>query len=149
MKRKKPHSSALVLLLVLIFGAWWGVSVLGHYSRVGTQITARGPEVPMYTQQHPLEISLIQTGNTLTYVGSFALPACELLGSGISVDGNPKQVSLKFVSTKASVACAQAATYEKNPFSLSVDLTDNNSLPVFWGVTLNGVKVPSILVATN
>jgi hypothetical protein len=149
MKRKKPHSSALVILLVLIFGAWWGVSVLAHYSRVGTQITAGGRESATYTQQHPLEVTVTQSEDTLTYEGSFALPACESLGSGITIQGKTPHVALVFMSSKTSIACAQAATLEKNPFSLSIDIAKGAAAPAFDGVYFNDKKVPSTLVASH
>lgn len=146
MKRRKPHSSALVLLVVLIFGFWWGVAVFAHYVRTGSEITAGGTAPLYYTAQHPLSVTYTRANDEIHYQGNFSLPSCEALGSGISYKGkNPSHVALMFMSSKSPVACAQAASEDKTPFELSIELKESDPLPVFDGVTLNGKTLPSTL----
>jgi hypothetical protein len=145
--KRKPHSTSLVLLLVCIFTFWWGISVLAQRDMVAPAVVANQvPTTANATAAATLVVTEAVAGGTHTYTGTY-MPqsACDSFGSGIQYDGGG-HVAILLITNPSSTACAQAAGANAGePFSVSTKGADGSE-PVFDGVLLNGVKIPSQLV---
>lgn len=145
MKRRRAQWS-LMVLLVGIFALWWGVSVLSGQNYTFKNSSAA--KLVSYTSNTPIIVYGSMLGNTHTFEGSVPLAnSCEVLGSGIAVQGsNPAHVTVVLSLMESPGLCAQAAGNSEEMFNVSLSLPTNTQV-VFDGTTMNGVIVPSMLTS--
>ncbi|HEY5383245.1 MAG TPA: hypothetical protein VIJ88_01680, partial [Candidatus Paceibacterota bacterium] len=146
--RGHQGKSFLILLFVIIFAFWWGVSVIAQNEQGPLATLSSAPPVylPAAVPQNvpgPVAVLVTQKGTVYTYSGSLPLPSsCDELGTGIAVNGtNPAHVTLLLILSKPLTACAEAAGgVIEEPFSASLSVKPGTKV-VFDGLTVNGVIV--------
>lgn len=135
----------LLLLFVIIFACWWGVSVLSQVSNTASIGQAQAPIAVSYVPTTTMIITHSIENGMQTYAGSFTpLSLCDNLGVG-NRSNNPGVLHVSIALTLTTTAGPCDLTGEVSPEPFSVGITSDTS-PVFDGVTLNGVIIPSKLV---
>jgi hypothetical protein len=146
--RRKGHRSklSLLLLFVVIFAFWWGISVLTQ-TGVGPSLTA---SVPSQVPSNLVTVNVTYQNNVYTFAGALPLSAaCDEFGSGIAVNGqNPDHVTILLTLAKPFVDCAQAASGPGQPFSVSLSVQPGVKV-VLDGLTINGAIMPIVVMQTN
>jgi len=149
--RKKPHSTALVLLMVCIFAFWWGISILAEHT-FSSSVSASASTAAPTENTEPLTVYESSSGQIYTYHGTYAAGDCDSLGSGARYEGGKNgQVIILLTTISSPTNCAdasKAAGNETQDFSVSVSVQPGYSI-AFQGLMLNGTLMPTQLVKEN
>jgi len=149
LSRGKKNTTTLVSLIVAIFAFWWGVSVLDQTQNVPKVITVAAADLQIdpYTAASVIVVHHSLDANHMdAFSGTITLPSgCDDLGTGIASHGsNPAHVTILLTVLKDPGCTSAPPGGSDQPFSVS--LSHAATAPVFDGVTVNGVIVPSKVV---
>ncbi|MBY0473022.1 hypothetical protein K2Q00_01915 [Patescibacteria group bacterium] len=131
MRQRKAALLILVLLAILVLGAW-GLLTLQTKQQAPTTVTIDLPLILHHSVRDGVH----------SYSGTISLPnACNTLSNGISTKGvDPSHLTIQL--SEGSVPCPSAV---KTAVEFLVSFTDGRTAPVVDAVTFNGMEVPFTL----
>ena len=145
--------TALLLLFVILFAFWWGVSIISQKTPpapiASPQTTLIDNRVAFSTTS-PIIVHYSVDKNTHTYSGTLMLPSsCDTLGTGVTTSGSePIHISILLSVLRSTSNCHEGPG-DAEPFSVSISSKAKSAAPLFDGVTVNSAITSSTLVETK
>jgi hypothetical protein len=137
---RKLTAISILLLLVLLLGAWWFIS---HGSFRQTR-SSFAESLPSAQNSAPLTVTHHKSGKTHTYQGSLDISSCDTVQTRVENSGGDEpQLELDF--TAINDAACTSGSYTPIPFSIA---TDASAQPRLESITLNGKQLSFNVIDT-